>query len=507
MPLASARIAPRLSIVTPVYDPPLAALQQCIRSVVSQSFTDWEWWLVDDCSTRPEVTTALDDAARVDARIHVIHRDVNGGIVAASNDALAACAGEFVVLLDHDDAIAAGALAEVTAALDASPRPVDYLYTDETHVRLDGNESIPFRKPSWSPERFRSSMYTCHLSVLRRQVVDELGGFRVGFDGSQDHDLVLRVTEGAAERGHAIVHLPIFGYLWRTVTTSVSRADGTVGAAVENGRRAVQEQCDRLGRDAMVEHGPLPGTYRTVRNVAGRRITVVVPTAFEPAARRPHQLAALPTLRDTDTSATFGADVTWVVAHPADVVQEVRQLALEAAESEWRFLPVAAQWSLAAALQRTTEAYRADVYVVMAPGTVPSPATPDWLRALVGAADDAGVGLVGGLSHDNDGVVVHAGWDIPNYRQYLLEGRRVGASTTGNDLLIERECSQVSLCLAAFRHEVWSRVGSATAGEFDDAGAALSTAAALAGYRNLWTPHAQGCRRLHVPLGVTPRRG
>ena len=109
--------------------------------------------------------------------------------------------GDFIALLDHDDAIVPTALADVVAALDGpAGTDVDYLYTDEAHVLADGRESAHFLKPDWSPERFRSSMYTCHLSVLRRSVVDDIGGFREGFDGSQDHDLILRATEHIAAR-------------------------------------------------------------------------------------------------------------------------------------------------------------------------------------------------------------------------------------------------------------------------------------------------------------------
>ncbi|MCX6520306.1 MAG: glycosyltransferase, partial [Actinobacteria bacterium] len=215
-----------------MYDPPLGAFLACVHSVRSQSFTDWEWCLVDDCSTRPEVLAALRQAAESDPRIRVHHRAENGGIVAASNDALAMATGEFVALLDHDDAIVPTGLASVMAALDdPAGADIDYVYTDEAHTLADGRESAHFLKPDWSPERFRSSMYTCHLSVLRRSVVSEIdgiGGFRVGFDGSQDHDLMLRATEHITAEGRRIVHLPVLAYHWRNIATSVSRAVGTL---------------------------------------------------------------------------------------------------------------------------------------------------------------------------------------------------------------------------------------------------------------------------------------
>ena len=148
----------------------------------SQTFADWEWCVVDDCSTRPEVRSALASLGHADPRIRVLRRDTNGGIVAASNDALAMCRGEFVAFLDHDDSLVPTALEQMASTLGATG-DVDYVYSDETHVFVDGREAADFCKPDWSPERFRSSMYTCHLSMLRRDVITEVGGFRAGFDG------------------------------------------------------------------------------------------------------------------------------------------------------------------------------------------------------------------------------------------------------------------------------------------------------------------------------------
>jgi glycosyltransferase involved in cell wall biosynthesis len=201
--------------------------------VRSQTLADWEWCLVDDGSAQPEIRLALESAAEADARIRVAHRSTNGGIVAASNDALAMARGEFVAFLDHDDLLAPNALEQMAATIDVAP-DIDYVYSDETHVHADGTEFAHFPKPDWSPERFRSSMYTCHLSVMRRDVITDVGGFRAGYDGSQDHDLILRATEAIAARGRRVVHLPAVLYYWRHVTTSVSRASATLTDAVAN---------------------------------------------------------------------------------------------------------------------------------------------------------------------------------------------------------------------------------------------------------------------------------
>src|SRR4051812_10797297 len=193
-----------------------------LRSVTSQSFGEWELCLVDDRSSQPHVKAILDEAVASDPRIRVLHREENGGIVAASNDALEMAGGEFLALLDHDDELHPDALAHVHEALLATPE-ADYAYTDEDKIDVAGRHSGPFFKPDWSPERMRTQMYTCHLSVLRRSLVEEVGGFDSEFEGSQDWDLVLKVTE----RARAGLHVPRILYHWRVIETSAPGGGGT----------------------------------------------------------------------------------------------------------------------------------------------------------------------------------------------------------------------------------------------------------------------------------------
>lgn len=482
-----------------MFDPPLGAFLACADSVLGQTYPHWQWCLVDDCSTRPEVVDALHDLAARDERIVVHRRPQNGGIVAASNDALARADGDFVVLLDHDDALVPTALETVVTALDGViGDDVDYLYTDEAHVLVDGRESVHFLKPDWSPERFRASMYTCHLSVLRRSVVDDVGRFRQGFDGSQDHDLMLRVTEHIAANGRRVLHLPTMTYHWRSIHSSVSRENASLSRAVENGRRAVQQQCDRLAIDATVEHGPLPGTYRVVRRPTSRTsVTVVVPTRVDEVARRPFRFAAAPTISALTASVNSPArdrrlDVRLVVSRPESLVPELAGLLEAELSPAWHVAPVAGPWSVTNAVDRAAVLYPADVVVVVAPGLVPrDDLTPDWLEALVGLAISTGAGVVGALIADRNDVVLHAGWDIPNYRWYDLAGLQVGNPTAGNDLLIERECSQVSLAAAAITGAHWREFAHRAGGGWDDAGRGLSQALVEGGARTLWTPYAR----------------
>jgi O-antigen biosynthesis protein len=446
----------------------------------------------------------LEKLAARDHRIRVAHRSENGGIVATSNDALAMATGEFIAFLDHDDALVPTALELMASVIDCTG-DVDYVYSDETHVYADGSEFAHFPKPDWSPERFRSSMYTCHLSVLRREVVDEVGGFRLGFDGSQDHDLILRSTEAIAAKDRRVVHLPQVLYYWRHITTSVSRASSTLTNAVARGRQAVQDQCDRLGLDATVAHGPLEGTYRVVRNVpATTPITVVVVTRGETTVGRPERLAASATIEGLVT--THPATRV-VVAYPASLAPERVALIDAAIGERCDLLPVPGDWSIAAALDRAFNEHPCDVLVSVAPGLVPrSDLTPDWLETLAGLAATPGAGLVGALIANDRDTIVHAGWDDPEFREYVLEGMRVAAPSSGNDLLIERECTSVSLAAAAVSAAHWRECRDRAHGGFDAAGRGLSAALAGSGARNVWTPYARFDQVVPIKLAGSPGR-
>lgn len=253
--------APLFTIVTPVYNVPADVLQETVDSVLAQRFSDWEWILVDDKSPDNDVITALRAHEARDPRIRVIQRDVNGGIVAASNDAVAAASGEFLALLDHDDLLTSHALSSMADAIALNPDDIDYLYSDEDKVLTDGTLGHAFLKPDWSPERFRHQMYTSHLSVLRTSLVRSVGGFRAGYDGSQDWDLVLRVTEKARR----IHHVPRVLYHWRMIEGSTSMDADAKPYALEAGARAVADQFERLGIAATIAHRPDLGIYEVTR--------------------------------------------------------------------------------------------------------------------------------------------------------------------------------------------------------------------------------------------------
>lgn len=267
-------MAPKFSVVTPVYNPPLDVLGEMIDSVVAQSFGNWELVLADDASPDASIVPYLRQREAEDSRIRVVQLPANKGIVGASNVGLAAATGDFVALVDNDDLLHPEALQKVSDAIDLQP-DADYIYTDEDKVGEDGTHYDTFLKPEWSPERLRGHMYTGHLSVLRRSIVDEVGAFRDGYDGSQDHDLALRVTEKARR----IVHIPEVLYHWRAIPGSAATDIDAKPYAWDSGVKAVDDHVKRVGILGHAERGPAPSHYRVVRDPdLTTSVSVIIPT-------------------------------------------------------------------------------------------------------------------------------------------------------------------------------------------------------------------------------------
>ncbi len=189
---------PKISIIVPVYNVSEALLRECIKSVEDQWYTNWELCLVDDHSNQSDITGLFKELEMGDGRIKTMIRSTNGHISRASNDGLAMATGDFIALLDNDDILAPFALSEVIKCLNEH-RDAQLIYSDEDKIDVKGERSNPFFKPDWSPETLMAQNYICHLTVIKKTLVDAVGGFEIGLEGAQDYDLVLKCTEKTSE--------------------------------------------------------------------------------------------------------------------------------------------------------------------------------------------------------------------------------------------------------------------------------------------------------------------
>ena len=242
---------PLISVILPVYNPPPELLEQAIESVCAQSYSHWELCIADDCSTDPAVREVLDAQAAADQRIKVIYRKSNGHISAASNSAIEIAQGEYLALLDHDDLLAADALLFVALAINEQPDGVIF-YSDEDRIdEKTGKPVEPYFKSAFNYELLLAQNMISHLGVYRRAEVLAMGGFREGFEGSQDLDLALRVIEQI--KPEQVVHIPEVLYHWREIAGSTALSNDEKGYATGIAARAVAEHLERTGQVAKVE--------------------------------------------------------------------------------------------------------------------------------------------------------------------------------------------------------------------------------------------------------------
>jgi GT2 family glycosyltransferase len=272
---------PLISIIMPVFNVDAFLLERAVRSIETQIYTNWELCLADDCSTRASTRGALERLTATDTNIRLTYLPDNRGIAAASNAAIECATGEFIALVDHDDELSPDALFHVVKFLNTHPE-ADMIYSDEDKLDERGRHIEVFLKPGWSPELLLASMYTCHLGIYRKTLAQEIGGFRQGFEGAQDYDFALRLTEQTGN----IFHLPGVLYHWRRVGGSTAKEYGTTAggkAATAASLRALDRALERRKLGGTAENGLFDGSYRIRPAIPqGTSVSIIIPTRDKP---------------------------------------------------------------------------------------------------------------------------------------------------------------------------------------------------------------------------------
>lgn len=274
--LRSLRNRPKISIVVPAYNTPEAVLEECINSVRAQLYPNWELCIADDGSPSSRVARTVKRFAKADPRIRFTRLEKNQGIAGATNAAIELATGEWIAFFDHDDTLAPHALAEVALRLDEDPA-LDWVYSDEDRLTPESERRTPFFKPDWSPELLRSVNYICHFVVCRAPLVKELR-LRDGFQGSQDYDFLLRLSE----RTQRVAHIPKILYHWRSSDLSLSSDETRLEKASQVGIRALREHLQRCGEEGIVTAFS-PTQYRVTYPVRGEPlVSIIVPFKDRP---------------------------------------------------------------------------------------------------------------------------------------------------------------------------------------------------------------------------------
>lgn len=265
---------PKISIITPVYNTPVKLLEECINSVLNQTYDNFELILVDDCSTSDKTIKTLKKYLN-NPKIKIIFNKVNLHISGATNEGIKQASGTYIGLLDHDDVLYPHALYEVVKSLNVKKH--DFIYSDEDKLFSNGKRrSSPFFKPDWSSDYLRSINYITHFSVIKKSLVESVGGFRSEFDGAQDWDLFLRTTRKAK----SIHHIQDVLYGWRMTDNSTAQDTGAKPYVVAAQKKALSEDLKARGLEADIKRSRYVKDYWEVnyKVVGSPKVSIVIPT-------------------------------------------------------------------------------------------------------------------------------------------------------------------------------------------------------------------------------------
>ncbi len=270
--------SPLISVAVPAYRTPEKFLAQMIDSLLAQTYGNWELCIANGSPEDSAMKKVLEEYTKKDSRIRASELTENKGIAGNTNAALEMAQGEFVGLLDHDDLLAPNALYEIVRALDED-RNLDAVYTDEDKVTTELDEHFqPHLKPDFNLDLLRSNNYICHFFVVRRSIVQKVGGFCQEFDGAQDHDFIFRCIETAEKVGH----IPEILYHWRTHKASTADNPASKMYAFDAGKRAIEAHLKRTGTEGIVSHTPDLGFFRVKYPVQGQPlVSVIIPNKDE----------------------------------------------------------------------------------------------------------------------------------------------------------------------------------------------------------------------------------
>lgn len=476
---------PVISVVMPVYNTPETLLREAIESVRAQIYDNWELCIADDHSPQPHIRPMLVAYAAKDARIKVALRKENGHISEATNSAFELASGSWIALMDHDDILRPHALAEVALEIAKHPQ-AELIYSDEDKLNGKGERFDPYFKPDFSRELFRSQNYLNHLTVHRAANIRAVGGWRKGFEGSQDYDLNLRIFEriGAAN----IRHIPKVLYHWRAVAGSTAVSGSEKSYAYTAGLRALEEHVARTGLPARVEPAGDTPFYRLRFEVPEPQplVSLIIPTRDKLDLLR----GCIRSIRDKTTYKNYEI----IVVDNGSVEDEtLAYLAALDAEPRARVLrydkpfnySAINNFAVAQAKGSIIGLINNDIEVI----------SPEWLSEMVSWAVQPDVGCVGAKLYYGNDTIQHAGvilgiGGVANHAHINLS--RFLPGYFGRAVVINNFSAVTGACLLV-RKDIYHKVGGLNARDlavaFNDVDFCLKVR--NAGYLNVWTPYAE----------------
>ncbi len=485
--LSGFAVRPLISVVVPVYNTDPSYLKACIESVRAQSWPHWELCIADDASPKAHVRDMLTQFMAKDSRIKVCFRQTNGHICEASNSALVLAGGEFVALLDHDDELARHALLSVVAAINKVP-DTQVLYSDEDKLNGKGERFDPHFKSDWNPDLLFSQNYVSHLGVYRRDLLQRIGGFRAGVEGSQDHDLLLRCLPHIEDK--QIVHLPRVLYHWRVAEGSTALSAEEKQYSTDAGVRALRDYFAQNGPDGVaVDEGLVPNTYRVIWPVPTPTplVSLLIPT------RDKKELIEVAVRSILDKTSYSNLEI--VILDNGSVEPQTLEWfeAVQRNEPRVRVLRYDLPFNYAA-INNFGEKHARGSVIGLINNDV-EVINPGWLTDMVGHVCRQDVGCVGAKLYYGDGTIQHGGVIVGLGGVAGHSHKHAPANAPGyfRRLQLTQSLSAVTGACLLVRREVYREVNGLDeqnlAIAFNDVDFCLKVR--QAGYRTIWTPYAE----------------
>jgi GT2 family glycosyltransferase len=469
-----------ISIIMPVYNVDAKWLDLAVKSVLNQSYRNWQLCIVDDASTNEETLSYL--KSLTDKRILIQYQEMNTGISGASNEAAKMAAGEYIALMDNDDELHPNAL--YTLAKNINNSKADILYTDEDKVDVNGLHRFPFYKPDWSPDLLQAQMYIGHLFCFKRSLFEEVGGFDPAFNGAQDYDLAFRLTE----RSSNIVHIPKVMYSWREIPTSTAADPSAKPYSHLAGLRALDAHLKRkYGKNASAEETEYYFVYKPkfAVNEITTKVSIIIPMRDKIDLTRKciHSILSKTSYTNYEIILVNNQSKEPETYEWFKVTSE-KYPAVHVVDADCEF-----NWSKINNIGARQCAGSVLVFLNNDTEII----SPDWLDTLAGNALRPDVGTVGALLLYEDGTIQHAGIviGIGGWADHIFKGQKPVhfGSPFVSPVVIRNVSANTGACLAVSRKR-FNELGG-----FDEkfiicgSDVELSIHASQLGYFNIFLPN------------------
>lgn len=475
--------SPLFSVLMPVYNPNPEWLIEAIDSVKNQIYSYWELCIADDCSTDADIRDILENYQQSDSRIKVIYRSSNGNISAASNSSLQLATGEFVVLFDHDDILPNHALFWVAYTINNNPH-AKLLYSDEDKIDENGLRQSPYFKCDWNPELFYSQNMISHLGIYQTETVRKIGGFRVGFEGSQDYDLALRFIEHIDES--EIIHIPKVLYHWRLHEHSTSFDPNSKYFAYIAGERALNEHLARTKKNARVSIFQ-PGMYRVQFKIPlpAPQVTLIIPT-------RNHSNLLRNCIFSILNKTNYSAFDILIIDNQSDDPEFFQLLDELISDNRVACIRDNRPFSYSALNNRAVQEAKGEYVCLLNNDT--EVINDNWLSEMISIAVQPRIGAVGAKLYYPDGKIKHAGviLGIGGIASHSHKNLPINNGYFGRAVLMQQMSAVTGACMVV-KKSIYLEMGGLDELNLPIAYNDVDFCLRLkkSGYRNIWTPYAE----------------